>query len=100
MDVNTVYIAAAIALLAVVVYVMRHRRNVGKVLQHNNEVPPLMLQRSTQLKVSRLQEVAQTNTHASKQLQRITDDYKNKKFGIREYNDKLDTMIIRLNIEL
>ncbi|PTQ94910.1 hypothetical protein C8P68_106124 [Mucilaginibacter yixingensis] len=100
MNVDTLLGAAAVVLATTLVYTLLRRKKVNKVLQQNNTVPPLMLQRSTQLKLTRLQEATQYNEAGQRQLQRLVNDYQNKKISIKEYNDKLDALINKLNIEV
>jgi len=100
MDVDNLLGAGAAVLVVAFIYMLLHRKKVNKVLKQNDNVPPLMLQRSTQLKLSRLQEATLSNEVGQKQLQRLVDDYQNKKITIKEYNNKLDALINKLNIEV
>lgn len=100
MNVDTLFGAGAVVLASAFIYMLLHRKKVNKVLQQNDTTPPLMLQRSTQLKLTRLQEATQYNEAGQKQLQRLVDDYQNKKISIKDYNNKLDALINKLNIEV
>lgn len=100
MDVDTLLTAGAVVLVTVFIYVLLHRNKVKKVMQHNNAVPPLLLQRSTQLKLSRLQEATANNETGRKQLERLVSEYQSRKIGIKTYNDKLDLLINKLNVDL
>jgi len=100
MDIQTVAIIGGIILLVVVFFAVRNRQTAGKILQENVGVVPLMLQKSTQMKVVRLQEFTKGNTKTNEQLQKLVAAYKSNQINIRQYNEKLDAMIMRLEVEL
>jgi len=100
MDVQTVAIIGGIIVIAVVFFAVRNRQTAGKILQENVGVAPLMLQKSTQMKVVRLQEFTKDNAKTNEQLQKLVAAYKSNQINIRQYNEKLDAMIMRLEVEL
>jgi len=100
MDLNVV-LAIAVVLLGIVVYfALKNRKDATKMMESNTGVVPLMLQKSTQIKVNRLQEATQNNTQANTQLVKLVAAYKNNLISIQDYNQKLDKMIFELDIDL
>lgn len=100
MDFNTVLLVIGVALAVVVFFAVKNKRHANKMIAGSKGVVPLMLQKSTQLKVNRLQQVTQNNTRDNEQLLKLVAAYKNNLININDYNDKLDKMIIRLDIDL
>lgn len=100
MDFNTIGIVVVLVFVAVLIYLLRHKRKVSTILENNNNVVPLMMQKATQAKVTRLNEATANNTQANEQLQKLVIAYKNNQLNIQDYNDKLDKMINRLDVEL
>jgi hypothetical protein len=100
MDVSTVVIAGGILIAVVVFFAFKNRKTAGKILQENRGVVPLMLQKSTQIKVTRLQQITKDNTKANDYLKRLVNSYKTNQINIQEYNEKLDRMIAKLEVEL
>ena len=100
MDINTILIAAIILIIIVVFFGLRHKRNVKNIMADNNNVIPLMMQKSTQAKVTRLNQATTNNQQANEQLQKLVAAYKNHQIDIQDYNEKLDKMIAKLNIDL
>ena len=100
MDFNTIGIVVVLVFVAVLIYLLRHKRKVSTILENNNNVVPLMMQKATQAKVTRLNEDTANNTQANEQLQKLVIAYKNNQLNIQDYNDKLDKMINRLDVEL
>lgn len=97
---DNLIMAALIVLVLIAVYIFLQKRKVKVVMEANTEVVPLMMQKSTQMKVARLQQATLNNTDASNQLQLLVADYQSKQIGIKEYNDRLDRMITTLNVDL
>lgn len=100
MDFHTIGIAAIVIMIVVFIYLLRHKRKVNTILENNNNVVPLMMQKATQAKVSRLNEATANNAQANEQLQKLVVAYKNNQLNIQDYNDRLDKMITRLDVEL
>ena len=100
MDFNTIGIVVVLVFVAVLIYLLRHKRKVSTILENNNNVVPLMMQKATQAKVTRLNEATANNAQANEQLQKLVIAYKNNQLNIQDYNDKLDKMINRLDVEL
>lgn len=100
MDVSTILIAAVVILIVVVFFGLRHKKNVNQLMENNNNVVPLMLQKATQAKVVRLNQATANNQQANEQLQRLVSAYKSGQLTIQDYNEKLDKMLIKLDVEL
>ncbi|MES2275490.1 MAG: hypothetical protein V4592_05680 [Bacteroidota bacterium] len=100
MDINTICIACGLLLVLVLFFTLRNKRSVNKMLEDNTNVVPLMMQKATQIKVSRLQQETKNDTKANEQLQKLVAAYKSNQINITEYNEKLDTMIQWLEIDL
>jgi len=100
MDVQTVSIIGGTIVIIVVFFAFRNRQTASKILQENVGVAPLMLQKSTQMKVVRLQEFTKGNTKRNELLNKLVTDYKSNQITIRQYNEKLDAMIMRWEVEL
>ena len=100
MNTDNFYIAGVVVLVLIAVYMLRHKRSVNQMLADNNNVVPLMQQRATQLKVTRLQEATKNNAPANQQLLNLVAAYKGNQLGVKEYNDRLDKMINELDVEL
>lgn len=100
MDINTIFIAAIILIMVVVFFGLRHKRNVKTIMADNNNVIPLMMQKSTQAKVIRLNQATSNNQQANEQLQKLIAAYKDHQLNIQDYNEQLDKMIAKLDIEL
>jgi hypothetical protein len=77
MELNTVLAVIAVVLIIVVFFAIRNRKDAHKMMENNKGVVPLMLQKSTQIKVARLQEATQGNTPANTQLVKLVSAYKN-----------------------
>jgi glucan phosphoethanolaminetransferase (alkaline phosphatase superfamily) len=101
MDAITLAITiGALIVLVVVFFALRNRQTAGKMLQQNVGVVPLMLQKATQMKVTRLQQATQDDIEANQKLVKIVAAYKNNQLTMDEYSQKLDAMINRLEIDL
>lgn len=100
MDLNTVAIAAIVIMIVVFIYLLRHKRKVNTILENNNNVVPLLMQKSTQAKVTRLNQATSNNAQANEQLQKLVVAYKNNQINIQDYNERLDKMLNRLDVEL
>lgn len=100
MDMNTVLIGLGILLVIVAFFAFRNRKTANKMLKNNVGVVPLMLQKSTQLKVGRLQEATKDDVTANEKLQKLVAAYKNNEIDINQYNERLNAMIQRLDIDI
>lgn len=100
MNTNTLTAIAAVILAVVLFFTLRNRRYARKMLDGNQKVAPLMLQKATQTKVSRLQEVTKNNAHDNEQLLKLVAAYRNNQLNIHDYNARLDKMIFRLDVDL
>ena len=100
MDLNTIVVIGAVLLIVIIYFTIRNRKDASKMMENNTNVAPLMLVRSTQIKVNRLQQATQDNTQANAQLVKLAAAYKNNQLSIQDYNQKLDKMIFSLNIDL
>jgi glucan phosphoethanolaminetransferase (alkaline phosphatase superfamily) len=100
MDITTIGIIGAIIVAVVLFFTFKNKQTASKMMEGNTDVVPLMMQKATQMKVSRLQQVTADDPKANEQLQRLVAAYKNNQISIQAYNDKLDTLIQRLEIEL
>src|SRR5476651_1766680 len=99
MDIITICILGTIALFTALFFVSKHRRKMNEsIICNNNDVVPLMMQKATLTKVTRLKEVTVHDDLANEHLQKLIDAYKNKQVNIREYNYKLDKMVDRLDV--
>jgi hypothetical protein len=100
MSTNNLFLIAVSVLAIVVFFAIRNRRDANKMMASNKDVVPLMLQKATQIKVSRLHEATRTNPRDNEQLTKLMSAYKSNRLNIHDYNEKLDKMIFRLDIEL
>jgi len=100
MDLNTIGIAAAALIIIVVFFGLRHKRNVKHIMADNTNVIPLMMQKSTQAKVICINQATTDNQQANEQLQKLIAAYKNDQLSIQDYNEQLDKMLVKLDIEL
>ena len=100
MDMSTVGIIGAIIVAAVLFFTFRNKQAAGKMMEGNTDVVPLMLQKATQIKVTRLQQVTKDDTANNERLQKLVVAYKSNQITIQQYNEKLDAMIQRLEVEL
>jgi hypothetical protein len=100
MDTQTLSVIAAVILVIVLYFTLRNRRDARKMMDGNQNVAPLMMQKATQTKVIRLQEVTKTNARDTEQLTKLIAAYKSNQLNIHDYNIKLDKMIFRLDVEL
>lgn len=100
MDTNTLCVIAAAALAFVLFFTLKNRRHAAQMLDGNESVAPLMLQKATQIKVNRLQQATAGSIQDKEQLTRIVAAYRARQLNIHDYNEKLDKMIFRLNVDL
>ncbi|QKJ28490.1 hypothetical protein HQ865_01510 [Mucilaginibacter mali] len=97
---NTVLAGIGVLLVVVVFFAFRNRKTANQMLENNVGVVPLMQQKSTQMKVTRLQEATKDDTAENEKLQKLVAAYKNNQITIQQYNEKLDAMIYRLDIDI
>ncbi|GAB3936927.1 hypothetical protein [Mucilaginibacter myungsuensis] len=100
MEMSTVAIVGGVIVAGVVFFAFKNRRDAGNMMENNTNVVPLMLQRSTQLKVNRLQQATVTDTQQNDRLEALMAAYKDNRITIQQYNQKLDLMINQLQVEL
>lgn len=100
MDMNTVLAGIGVLLVIVVFFAFRNRKTANQMLENNVGVVPLMLQKSTQMKVASLQEATKDDTAENEKLQKLVASYKSNQITIQQYNEKLDAMIYRLDIDI
>jgi hypothetical protein len=100
MDVTTVCIIGGVIIVIVVFFAFRNRQTAGKMLEQNVNVMPLMMQKATQIKITSLQQATQDDPAENEKLIKLVAAYKNNQIDMTEYNQKLDAMIYRLEIEL
>lgn len=100
MEVSTVAIVGGVVVAGVVFFAFKNRRDASSLMENNTNVVPLMLQRSTQVKVTKLQQVTLNDTQQHDRLNAIVAAYKDNKISIQQYNQKLDTMLAQLDVDL
>ena len=100
MELNTILAIAVVLIGVTVFFAFRNRKDASKMMENNKDVVPLLLQKSTQIKVNRLQQATHGNTQANAQLVKLVAAYKNNQISIQDYNQKLDKMIFSLDIDL
>lgn len=100
MDISTIGIIGGIIVIVVVFFAFKNKRDATQIMQGNENVVPLMLQKSTQIKVNRLLQATQDIPKANEQLQKLIASYKNNQISIQDYNLKLDNIISHLEIDL
>lgn len=99
MDMNTALIGLGVLLVIVAFFAFRNRKTANQMLENNVGVVPLMLQKSTQMKVARLQQATKDDIQANEKLQKLVTAYTNNEIDINQYNEKLNAMMQRLDID-
>jgi len=101
MDFNTGCLVGFIIIMGWLYLVSKHRRKMNEeIISNNNNVVPLMMQKATLTKVTRLKQVAEHDDEANEHLEKLINAYKTNQINIQEYNYKLDKMVTRLEIDL
>lgn len=100
MDITTVCVAGGVVFIAAIFFAIKSARTTNAILKNNTNVVPLLMQKSTQAKVVRLQQATQDDTAANERLHKLTAAYKNSQINVQQYNDKLDAMLARFDNEL
>ena len=100
MSTQNLFLTAISVFAIVVFFAIRNRRDANKMMASNKDVVPLMMQKATQLKVIRLHEATSSSPRDNEQLTKLVAAYKSNRLNIQDYNEKLDKMIFRLDIDL
>ena len=96
---------AAIVLL-IIIYDLKNRKKVNEILRANQNIPPLFMLRSAELKVNAIRSTLntpgytdseETKTALIGQLDKLMSGYKNREIPLATYYAKLGSLLIAVN---
>jgi|SRR5476651_2854441 len=92
MDIIALILFGFLLLIFILAFRHRHHKGYERMMKDNNNVVPLLKERSAQIKYNTLYNGLQSNPQALQNLEQLHTDVLNNLIGIDEYSKKLDEM--------